>query len=763
MYYIYSRKSKYTGKGESIENQVEMCKEYIYSHINDVKDNEIIVYEDEGFSAKNLERPMFKKMMSDSKKQKVDYIVCYRLDRISRNVSDFSSLITDLNDRNISFVSIKEQFDTSTPMGRAMMYIASVFAQLERETIAERIRDNMLMLAKTGRWLGGIAPTGYESEKIEQIVVDGKSKQMFKLKIVPDEAKLVKLIFKKFIETNSLTKVETYLIQNNIKTKNRKAFTRFTIKNILENPVYMVADEKSFNFFLNNGVEFSEETDIKSKFDGKHGIMAYNKTIQKEGKRNYTRDIKDWIISVGKHDGLISSSDWILVQEQLAQNSSKSYRKPKSNVALLSGLLFCGNCGDYMRPKLSKRKNFQGEYIYSYLCQLKEKSRLHSCKMKNPNGNILDKAVCEEIKKLTIDDSEFLKELSNAKKQALLQSESCEEEILKISKSLSSIEREISSLVQALANATNTPAQKYITEKINSLDNEKGQLLHKLKELENLLRNQGFSQIEFDNIKNSALSFSNAFDTMNTEQKRNALRTIVDKIVWDGENIYIYLFGSISSKIPVSTININETPCEYRESYIHTTDTKDYQWHPLYNINKNLTIMSKQNSNDTTYSLLYIHKFNFLTPRKLLESQIFNIKYQDSKDIHTTAEKLRYFRYKKALLQKDVARQIGINQSTYISYESTRREYYPIDVLLKISNLYEVDITELLDEYNLFLYKGQGKQLKKLRKELGLTQQSMASKLNVNTRTIRQWEKNKTRMSKTTYTKIFKDSNSIIL
>ena len=175
MYYIYSRKSKYTGKGESIENQVEMCKDYLFSHVKDIDEKDIVVYEDEGFSAKNLERPMFKRMMADSKKEKVEYIVCYRLDRISRNVSDFSSLITDLNDRNISFVSIKEQFDTSTPMGRAMMYIASVFAQLERETIAERIRDNMLMLAKTGRWLGGTSPTGYKSEKVEQIVVDGKS------------------------------------------------------------------------------------------------------------------------------------------------------------------------------------------------------------------------------------------------------------------------------------------------------------------------------------------------------------------------------------------------------------------------------------------------------------------------------------------------------------------------------------------------------------------------------------------------------------
>ena len=116
------------------------------------------------------------------------------------------------------------------------------------------------------------------------------------------------------------------------------------------------------------------------------------------------------------------------------------------------------------------------------------------------------------------------------------------------------------------------------------------------------------------------------------------------------------------------------------------------------------------------------------------------------------------FRYKKALLQKDVAKEVGINQSTYISYESNSRDYYPIDILEKISILYEVNVIELLDEYNLFLYKGQGLQLKRFRKELGLTQKALANKLNVHTRTVRQWEKDRVRMQKNTYIKIFKDN-----
>jgi len=149
---IYSRKSKFTGKGESIDNQIELCKQYIRTHYPgcigeqqpkvatspDASDDDILMYEDEGFSGGNTQRPQFKKMMADANEKKFSILICYRLDRISRHIGDFAKLIEELDDLGISFVSIKEQFDTSSPMGRAMMYISSVFSQLERETIAER-------------------------------------------------------------------------------------------------------------------------------------------------------------------------------------------------------------------------------------------------------------------------------------------------------------------------------------------------------------------------------------------------------------------------------------------------------------------------------------------------------------------------------------------------------------------------------------------------------------------------------------------------
>ena len=177
---IYSRKSKYTGKGDSIVNQIQMCKDYIETHyINN--DLEYIIYEDEGFSGGIINRPRFQKLLSDIKKEKFDILICYRLDRISRNVSDFSTTLEELQSYGVDFISIKEQFDTTTPMGRAMIYIASVFAQLERETIAERVRDNMVELAKSGKWSGGRTPLGFNSESSSYIDEEGNERKLVKL------------------------------------------------------------------------------------------------------------------------------------------------------------------------------------------------------------------------------------------------------------------------------------------------------------------------------------------------------------------------------------------------------------------------------------------------------------------------------------------------------------------------------------------------------------------------------------------------------
>ena len=174
-----------------MENQVELCRRYAAEHLEEGAGAEVVIYEDEGFSGKDLCRPQFQRMLEDSRRRPPDYILCYRLDRISRSVGDFAPLVEDLIRRGIGFVSIKEQFDTSTPMGKAMMYIASVFAQLERETIAERVRDNMLLLARTGRWLGGEPPTGFSTKREMSQTSDGKRRCQLPSKSTPSSRRYI--------------------------------------------------------------------------------------------------------------------------------------------------------------------------------------------------------------------------------------------------------------------------------------------------------------------------------------------------------------------------------------------------------------------------------------------------------------------------------------------------------------------------------------------------------------------------------------------
>ena len=297
----YYRFSSHSQNDASIDQQRELAHEWADAHGFKI----VQEYEDAAISGGNLERPQFKKMMKDSQKIAFAAIVVYRLDRISRNIGDFAKLIEDLGDRHIDFISIREQFDTSSPMGRAMMYIASVFSQLERETIAERIRDNMHELSKTGRWLGGTTPTGYASESLSSVTVDGKVKKACKLKPIPEEIQLVKTIFSVFMETGSLSKTDQYLLEHRCVTKRGKQFTRFTIRGVLTNPVYMIADETAYQYLKENNVDLFAE---RLEFDGEHGVMAYNRTLQRPGKANQIRPMEEWIVAVGKRPGTIAGN-----------------------------------------------------------------------------------------------------------------------------------------------------------------------------------------------------------------------------------------------------------------------------------------------------------------------------------------------------------------------------------------------------------------------------------------------------------------------
>ena len=545
---IYSRKSKFTGKGESIGNQVELCKEYVRNMFGQEYVDRCVVFEDEGFSGGNLQRPDFKRMMEDVRKRKFKAIVVYRLDRISRNINDFTGLIDELTKLDVSFVSIKEQFDTGTPMGRAMMFIISVFSQLERETIAERIRDNMHELAKTGRWLGGTTPTGFASGAVSKITIDGKERKSFKLIPIPEEIEIPKLIFDLYLQTDSLTAVEAELLKQRIKTKTGKDFTRFAIKGILQNPVYMVADEDAYTYFTDREAEVCYP---KEAFDGSCGIIAYNRTNQEKGRTTQILPMEEWIIAIGKHPGIIPSKNWIKVQESLDRNKSKAYRKPRNNEALLTGLLYC-SCGDRMYPKLSQRKTANGEPIYTYVCKMKERSKRERCNRRNANGNILDAAIIEQIKSLTEHDSSFLSQLEKSRSFYTGKREQYDSQLEQLRTELQRNQNHIRNLTATLGDLSPTSsARGVLTERIEELTAVNHEIENRIYELEGLVNVDTLSDAEFDLLRQMLSVFSSTIDEMSVEEKRAAIRTVVRKVIWDVENVHVVFFGADENDIEI--------------------------------------------------------------------------------------------------------------------------------------------------------------------------------------------------------------------
>ena len=542
---IYSRKSKFTGKGESIGNQVELCKEYVRNMFGEEYVDRCVVFEDEGFSGGNLQRPDFKRMMDEVRKHKFKAIVVYRLDRISRNISDFTGLIDELTKLDVSFVSIKEQFDTSTPMGRAMMFIISVFSQLERETIAERIRDNMHELAKTGRWLGGNTPTGFMSGSVSKITIDGKERKSYKLIPIPEEIEIPKMIFDLYKETDSLTAVEAELLRQRIKTKKGKDFTRFAIKAILQNPVYMVADEDAYHYFVEREAEVCFP---KEAFDGSCGIMAYNRTNQEKGRTTQLLPVSEWIVAIGKHAGVVPSKQWIKVQESLDRNKSKAYRKPRNNEALLTGLVYC-SCGERMYPKLSQRKTASGEIIYTYVCKMKERSKRERCNRRNANGNILDAAIIEQIKSLTDHDSSFISQLAKSREFYTGKREQYGRQLEDLRAEHEANEKTINGLIDSLGMVGDSIAKPRVLKRIEELSDTNRDVENRIHELEGLVNVNSLTDAEFDLLRQMLSMFRTSIDDMSVEEKRAAIRTVVRKVIWDGVNAHVVLFGADENDI----------------------------------------------------------------------------------------------------------------------------------------------------------------------------------------------------------------------
>lgn len=226
---IYTRKSSEEGLEQnfnSLDAQREACEAYIKSQMHEgwfLLDKQ---YNDGGFSGGTMERPAFKELLKDIENDKIDIVVVYKVDRLTRSLMDFSKIIDVFDRHETSFVSITQQFNTTTSMGRLTLNILLSFAQFEREVTGERIRDKIAASKKKGMWMGGKVPLGY-------------SKENKKLVIYNEDAQKVQTLFEKYLELKSVPKLMQYLKENEIKTKTDKYFSKGQLYHLLANKIYI--------------------------------------------------------------------------------------------------------------------------------------------------------------------------------------------------------------------------------------------------------------------------------------------------------------------------------------------------------------------------------------------------------------------------------------------------------------------------------------------------------------------------------------------
>lgn len=326
---IYARQSIDKKDSISIDTQIDFCKRCC--------DGEYKIYSDKGWSGKNLDRPQFGQLLNDIKNGGIEKIIVYKLDRISRSLNDFSNLMELFKQYGVEFASTVETFDTSTPIGRAMLGIIMVFAELERENILLRVKDNYYARGEKGLYLGGVPIFGFDK-------IPTKLNGIKTSVLVPNAGlSTVEYIYNAYRESEcSLGNIVKTLNEQGVQSPGGAVWDSSKVSRLLRSPTYVMADVEVYRYFKDKGAKISNPV---SDFTGERGCFLYGR--RESNERKYT-DVHDHVLSLGLHDGVIPSELWLEVQRKLDGNVQ--IKKGRSGThSWLTGLIKCGKCGYSLR------------------------------------------------------------------------------------------------------------------------------------------------------------------------------------------------------------------------------------------------------------------------------------------------------------------------------------------------------------------------------------------------------------------------------
>ena len=438
-------------------------------------------YDDGGFSGGNTDRPAFRRLMADVERGVVDCIVVYKIDRLSRSITDFARIMTVLERHEVGLVSVTQQFNTRTSMGRLMLNVLLSFAQFEREIISERTRDKMGAARRKGKWTGGPPTLGYD------ILRD---KRGSRLVVNEDEAERVRGIFRTYIEQGSMMSTLEVLRSRGWRTKRYE-----TLKGVSR-----------------GGAEFS-----------KSSLQKVLTNVLYLGKVSYKGDVFD-----GEQEAIIDEELFNRAQGLMRRNrnSGGKYVRNKHG-ALLKGLVACKHCGCVMIHHFASKGNARYRY---YVCGHAQKKGWNTCPYPSLPAPELEAFVIDQIKEVGKDPAVLGECLDATQAHLRAEIEALEAERGEVEARVRALSREMGEIAPRVGYDEKASRQsERLQERMGDEQRAVGRLNGRIEKIRRRMLNQ-------DELAGAVEAFDPLWDSLSPTHKARLVHLLVDRVEYDGEN-----------------------------------------------------------------------------------------------------------------------------------------------------------------------------------------------------------------------------------
>ncbi len=484
---VYTRKSTDEGLDQefnSLDAQRESAEAYIASQKSEGWVCLPERYDDGGFTGGNMERPAIKRLLGDIENGEIDCVVVYKVDRISRSLLDFSRIIGLFDQHGVTFVSVTQQFNTTSSMGRLTLNILLSFAQFEREIISERTRDKMSAARRKGKWVGGMPVLGYDIDKENR-----------KLIINEEEASKVRIIYELYLDLQGIVPVVQEIEKRGWRTKQW-----ITQKGI----------ERGGKYFTKNSL-FRLLTNI-----------IYTGTIRYKG-----------VICNGEHETIIDTDLWQRVQEVLRRNCRSGGKEVRNKYgALLKGILYCKPCGTGMVHTYTLKKN--GTRYRYYVCLTAQQRGWSSCPTKSLNAHEIEHAVIEHIRNIGNNETIVAATIDKARSETV-------ERLKELGIELRGNERELKRLHNRVRKVvgdspTRSSGESMVTEHLADLQDRIRTLEQRNTEIHEDIMSLQREAIDVSDVERALSVFDPVWETLSPREQARIIRLLIDRVAYDGRD-----------------------------------------------------------------------------------------------------------------------------------------------------------------------------------------------------------------------------------